>query len=160
MTDSYTAQPLPHRADRAVRARALTAFRQAFAAAISGGDVASVILPANGMDEAAFQAFAERIVPHRPGGRHRGDHRRGHAHRRPRRGRRHPHRGGKAELAEAIEQLPAEDDGRRGRRQDPRRRAGARRGAAGLHFLRPFRLRQRSPSRTTATWRSAHGGPR
>jgi len=32
-------------------------------AAIAGGDVASIILPANGMDEASFQAFAERIVP-------------------------------------------------------------------------------------------------
>ncbi len=34
-----------------------------FAAAISGGDIASIILPAHGMDEASFQAFAERIVP-------------------------------------------------------------------------------------------------
>jgi thiamine-phosphate pyrophosphorylase len=33
------------------------------AAAFEGGDVASLILPENGMDEAAFQAFAERIVP-------------------------------------------------------------------------------------------------
>jgi thiamine-phosphate pyrophosphorylase len=32
-------------------------------AAISGGDVASIILPANGMDEASFQDFAEAIVP-------------------------------------------------------------------------------------------------
>ncbi len=38
-------------------------FAPKFSAAISGGDVASVILPANGMDEASFQAFAERIVP-------------------------------------------------------------------------------------------------
>ena len=38
-------------------------FSAKFAAAISGGDVASVILPANGMDEASFQAFAERVVP-------------------------------------------------------------------------------------------------
>jgi thiamine-phosphate pyrophosphorylase len=38
-------------------------FASKFSAAISGGDVASVILPANGMDEASFQAFAERIVP-------------------------------------------------------------------------------------------------
>jgi thiamine-phosphate pyrophosphorylase len=38
-------------------------FAAKFSAAISGGDVASVILPANGMDEATFQAFAERIVP-------------------------------------------------------------------------------------------------
>jgi thiamine-phosphate pyrophosphorylase len=38
-------------------------FSAKFAAAISGGDAASVILPANGMDEASFQAFAERIVP-------------------------------------------------------------------------------------------------
>jgi len=38
-------------------------FAAKFSAAISGGDVASVILPANGMDEASFQAFAERIVP-------------------------------------------------------------------------------------------------
>ena len=32
------------------------------AAAFEGGDVASLILPENGMDEAAFQAFAEQIV--------------------------------------------------------------------------------------------------
>ncbi len=38
-------------------------FAARFAAAISGGDIASIILPANGMDEASFQAFAERIVP-------------------------------------------------------------------------------------------------
>lgn len=38
-------------------------FAERFEAAIAGGDVASVILPANGMDEATFQAFAERIVP-------------------------------------------------------------------------------------------------
>ena len=31
--------------------------------AMQGGDVASIILPVNGMDEASFQAFAERIVP-------------------------------------------------------------------------------------------------
>ncbi|TGP28742.1 thiamine phosphate synthase, partial [bacterium M00.F.Ca.ET.228.01.1.1] len=33
------------------------------AAAFDGGDVASLILPENGMDEASFQAFAEKIVP-------------------------------------------------------------------------------------------------
>jgi thiamine-phosphate pyrophosphorylase len=38
-------------------------FAARLTAAISGGDVASVILPAYGMDEASFQAFAERIVP-------------------------------------------------------------------------------------------------
>ncbi len=38
-------------------------FSAKFSAAISGGDIASIILPANGMDEAAFQAFAEKIVP-------------------------------------------------------------------------------------------------
>ena len=38
-------------------------FGPRFSAAISGGDVASIILPANGMDEASFQAFAERVVP-------------------------------------------------------------------------------------------------
>ncbi len=38
-------------------------FSAKFSAAISGGDIASIILPANGMDEAAFQAFSERIVP-------------------------------------------------------------------------------------------------
>ena len=38
-------------------------FSAKFSAAISGGDIASIILPANGMDEAAFQAFAEAIVP-------------------------------------------------------------------------------------------------
>lgn len=32
-------------------------------AAFEGGDVASLILPNNGMDDASFQAFAERIVP-------------------------------------------------------------------------------------------------
>ncbi|RUW22457.1 MULTISPECIES: thiamine phosphate synthase [unclassified Mesorhizobium] len=32
-------------------------------AAFEGGDVASLILPDNGMDDAAFQAFAEKIVP-------------------------------------------------------------------------------------------------
>ncbi|MGX8011463.1 thiamine phosphate synthase [Mesorhizobium sp. ORM8.1] len=32
-------------------------------AAFEGGDVASLILPENGMDDASFQAFAERIVP-------------------------------------------------------------------------------------------------
>ncbi|TIU39186.1 MAG: thiamine phosphate synthase, partial [Mesorhizobium sp.] len=32
-------------------------------AAFDGGDVASLILPENGMDEASFQAFAEQIVP-------------------------------------------------------------------------------------------------
>src|SRR5690606_11058757 len=34
-----------------------------FTAAIAGGDVTSIILPANGMDDASYQAFAERIVP-------------------------------------------------------------------------------------------------
>lgn len=38
-------------------------FARKFEAAISGGDIASIILPANGMDEASYQAFAERIVP-------------------------------------------------------------------------------------------------
>jgi thiamine-phosphate pyrophosphorylase len=38
-------------------------FAAKFAEAVSGGDVASVILPQNGMDEASYQAFAERIVP-------------------------------------------------------------------------------------------------
>lgn len=38
-------------------------FAAKFSAAIAGGDVASIILPANGMDEVAYQAFAERIVP-------------------------------------------------------------------------------------------------
>jgi thiamine-phosphate pyrophosphorylase len=32
-------------------------------AAFEGGDVASLILPDNGMDDASFQAFAARIVP-------------------------------------------------------------------------------------------------
>ncbi|WP_421915844.1 thiamine phosphate synthase [Mesorhizobium sp.] len=32
-------------------------------AAFDGGDIASLILPENGMDEASFQAFAEKIVP-------------------------------------------------------------------------------------------------
>ncbi len=38
-------------------------FAQQFEAAISGGDVASVILPQGAMDEAAFQLLAERVVP-------------------------------------------------------------------------------------------------
>lgn len=38
-------------------------FSAKFSAAIMGGDIASVILPPNGMDEASYQAFAERIVP-------------------------------------------------------------------------------------------------
>jgi len=33
------------------------------AAAFAGGDVASLILPRNGLDDAAFQALAEKIVP-------------------------------------------------------------------------------------------------
>ncbi|HHZ09311.1 MAG TPA: thiamine phosphate synthase [Rhizobiales bacterium] len=37
-------------------------FEAALGAALSGGDVASVILPQYGDDEAAFQAFAERAV--------------------------------------------------------------------------------------------------
>ncbi len=32
-------------------------------AAFDGGDIASLILPENGMDEASFQAYAEKIVP-------------------------------------------------------------------------------------------------
>ncbi|RWF18750.1 thiamine phosphate synthase, partial [Mesorhizobium sp.] len=32
-------------------------------AAFEGGDIASLILPDNGMDDASFQALAERIVP-------------------------------------------------------------------------------------------------
>jgi thiamine-phosphate pyrophosphorylase len=32
-------------------------------AAFEGGDVASLILPENGMDDDAFQAFAEKVVP-------------------------------------------------------------------------------------------------
>jgi thiamine-phosphate pyrophosphorylase len=39
------------------------AFEQRLRAAISGGDIASIILPGFGLDEASFQAFAERIVP-------------------------------------------------------------------------------------------------
>ncbi|MBA3446886.1 MAG: thiamine phosphate synthase [Pseudaminobacter sp.] len=31
--------------------------------AAAGGDIASIILPAHGLDEASFQSFAERIVP-------------------------------------------------------------------------------------------------
>jgi thiamine-phosphate pyrophosphorylase len=38
-------------------------FARRFAEAISGGDVASIILPSNGMDEASFQDFAESVVP-------------------------------------------------------------------------------------------------
>ena len=36
---------------------------QSIARAFEGGDVASLILPENGMDEASFQALAEEIVP-------------------------------------------------------------------------------------------------
>jgi thiamine-phosphate pyrophosphorylase len=39
------------------------AFEQRLREAIAGGDIASIILPANDMDEASFQAFAERVVP-------------------------------------------------------------------------------------------------
>ncbi|MEW9835424.1 thiamine phosphate synthase [Mesorhizobium marinum] len=42
---------------------AAEAFATKFAAAIAGGDVASVILPPYEMDEASYQAFAERVVP-------------------------------------------------------------------------------------------------
>ena len=38
-------------------------FSAKLAGAIAGGDIASIILPANGMDEASFQAFAERVIP-------------------------------------------------------------------------------------------------
>jgi thiamine-phosphate pyrophosphorylase len=38
-------------------------FAAKLTAAIAGGDIASIILPPNGMDEASYQAFAERIVP-------------------------------------------------------------------------------------------------
>jgi thiamine-phosphate pyrophosphorylase len=34
-----------------------------FRAAIAGGDIASIILPPYGLDEASFQAFAEKVVP-------------------------------------------------------------------------------------------------
>lgn len=43
--------------------REAAAFERHLRAAISGGDIASIILPAYGLDEASFQAFAERIVP-------------------------------------------------------------------------------------------------
>ena len=38
-------------------------FAARLAVAISGGDIASIILPPHGMDEASYQAFLERIVP-------------------------------------------------------------------------------------------------
>jgi len=38
-------------------------FEEKLRQAISGGDIASLILPGYGRDDAAFQAFAERIVP-------------------------------------------------------------------------------------------------
>jgi thiamine-phosphate pyrophosphorylase len=38
-------------------------FAAKLAAAVSGGDIASIILPAYDLDEASYQAFAERIVP-------------------------------------------------------------------------------------------------
>lgn len=39
------------------------AFEPKFRAAISGGDIASILLPADGMDEASFQAFCALIIP-------------------------------------------------------------------------------------------------
>jgi thiamine-phosphate pyrophosphorylase len=39
------------------------AFERQLRAAISGGDIASIILPAYRLDEASFQGFAERVVP-------------------------------------------------------------------------------------------------
>jgi thiamine-phosphate pyrophosphorylase len=38
-------------------------FSAKLGSAIAGGDVASIILPPNGMDEASYQAFLERVVP-------------------------------------------------------------------------------------------------
>jgi len=38
-------------------------FAERLRQAIAGGDIASLILPGHGRDEASFQAFAERIVP-------------------------------------------------------------------------------------------------
>jgi thiamine-phosphate pyrophosphorylase len=38
-------------------------FAESLAAAISGGDVASVILPPHGMDEVSYQEFLEKVVP-------------------------------------------------------------------------------------------------
>lgn len=38
-------------------------FEARFREAAAGGDIASIILPAHGLDEASFQAFAGRIVP-------------------------------------------------------------------------------------------------
>jgi thiamine-phosphate pyrophosphorylase len=42
---------------------ALADFDRRLADAFSGGDVASILLPAYDQDDAAFQAFAERVVP-------------------------------------------------------------------------------------------------
>ena len=42
---------------------ALADFDRRLADAFSGGDVASILLPAYDSDDAAFQAFAERVVP-------------------------------------------------------------------------------------------------
>jgi thiamine-phosphate pyrophosphorylase len=44
-------------------ASAADLFARKFGDAISGGDVASLILPQYGQDDAAFQALAERVVP-------------------------------------------------------------------------------------------------
>ncbi|MBX3584023.1 MAG: thiamine phosphate synthase [Rhizobiaceae bacterium] len=38
-------------------------FAARFRLATEGGDIASIMLPPNGMDEASYQAFAEKIVP-------------------------------------------------------------------------------------------------
>jgi len=38
-------------------------FVQRFRTAIAGGDIASIILPPYDLDEASFQAFAEKVVP-------------------------------------------------------------------------------------------------
>ena len=155
-----TAQPLPHRADLASRTRPPTAFRRRFEPAISGGDIASLILPAQRHGRGRVPGLAERIVPiaqeagiaaiiaedTRIAGRVKAD---GiHID------------GGKAALAEAIEQLPAEDGGRRRRREDPRRCAGTWRRCVRTTFLSAVSATTTSRSRTSATLRSADGGRR
>ncbi len=124
----------------------LADFDRRFADALAGGDVASILLPAYDLDEAAFQAFAERVVPIAQDKRRRCGHRRRFADRRTRACRRHPCRRPQGAARRRDRSDAGQDDGRRRRRQDARRRAGARRGAPRLSVLRPLRLRQHAGS--------------
>ncbi len=63
MTEQNSAQPLPHRADLACRRDQPTALQRSSPPPSLAATSLRSSLPANGMDEAAYQAFAERIVP-------------------------------------------------------------------------------------------------